>query len=406
VSRENGRSGHSAIGLFGRRSPRDDRPSATFEAPAGGAAGGARPAPSPTFGQLGQLGQLGQPGQPGHIGPLGQFGPLGGVGPRAGQAPTGDGGGPGPTAYATSPYRPAVQLGVRIALWVALAVGGAGGVVALLGLSDGRAEATDAAPADTGDAATSVPAPVAGTAELAVEEWLTATPEDEEVLDGLFVEPVTLPAGDGDGDGSSDGGEGGALDVLELTTVAGHPIQDGYWVVTLQADVVEYVEGQAQTPATWFVEVGVVGDPDGGLAALSTPGIMPAPPVAAEGWRSARPSLETPDDDDALATTVEAFLDALLTGQADPAPYLAPDADIPIAGTPPFADVDVDGIAAEEQEGGGGAMQVWVDVVATLPAGRLQPVSYELVVTPRADRWEIAALWGAPSLGRTPSDQG
>src|SRR4029450_11152845 len=114
------------------------------------------------------------------------------------------------------------------------------------------------------------------------------------------------------------------------------------------------------------------------------------------------PPLGRPPDADPVATTVESFLDALLAGQADPTPYMAPDAHIPMASTPPFVEVAVVGIATQEQDNGD--LDVWVDVQATSPAGRQQPVAYQLVVSPRADRWEIAALWGAPSLGSTPDE--
>src|SRR4029450_11360018 len=83
------------------------------------------------------------------------------------------------------------------------------------------------------------------------------------------------------------------------------------------------------------------------------------------------PPLGRPPDADPVATTVESFLDALLAGQADPTPYMAPDADIPMASTPPFVEVAVVGIATQEQDNGD--LDVWVDVQATSPAGRAPP---------------------------------
>lgn len=304
-------------------------------------------------------------------------------------------GAPGAPVYAGR-YRPVVQQGVRVALWAAVAVGCVGGIVTLLGVGGRDAEAVPAAP-DDGGPASPVPAPVAGTAELAVEEWLSATEDDGDRLAELFIEPVALSPAD-------ESGPTGHVDVRRVRTVAGHLVQDGYWVVTVLADVVEPVDGQAQPPATWFVEVGVVGDPGGGLAALSTPGIMPASPPSFEGWRSSRPSLEEPSDDDPLAVTVEGFLRAHLAGYADPAPYLAPGAGIPVGSSPPFADVALVGIATDEQEGGD--LHVWADVLATTPGGYQQPAAYELIVAPRADGWEIEVLWGAPSLGSAPEGQG
>lgn len=300
--------------------------------------------------------------------------------PAPGQAPQ--------TAYGR-PYRPVVQLVARGALWTALALGAVGGTVTLLGLGEGEGEHVPVSATEDSAAGISVPAPVAGTAELAVAEWLTATEEDREHLDSLFVEPVTLPADDGS-----------QVEVQQATTVAGHLVQDGYWAVTVRTEVVEQVDGAARPPATWFVEVGIVGDVGEGLAALSTPGIMPAPRPSMDGWSSTRPTLRQPSDDDPVATTVEGFLVALLTGRADPSPYLAPGAVVPVASSPLFTEATVDQIATEERDDGD--LQVWVDVTATTAAGREQPVAYELIARPRSDRWEVVYLWGAPSLGSAP----
>jgi hypothetical protein len=324
--------------------------------------------------------------------PTGLLGPLTpGLGGGGGEPPpiaTGPGAS-GPSPFAGH-YRTGVQRVVLGALWLALGLGVAGGVVSLLGLSDRGAEPVAANPEDQVVDMSALPAPVTETAELAVAEWLTATEEDGERIAELFIEAVTLPPAD----------EGGEVEVGSVRAVAGHLIQEGYWVVTVRAQVVESIEGAAQPPTPWYVEVGIVGDVAEGVAALSTPGVVPAPPVSFEGWESSRPTLEPPDEDDPLAGTVEGFLRTLLAGQGDPEPYLAPGAVIPAASPPPFADLVVSAMAVEEQEGGD--MHVWVDVVATSPAGREQPVSYEMVASPRADGWEIAALWGAPSLGSAP----
>jgi hypothetical protein len=299
---------------------------------------------------------------------------------------------PRSTVYFTRPYRPLAQLAVRVGLWMAVGIGCLGGLAALLVLPHRQAERVVVGAANDQAQGAEVPAPVAGTAELAVDEWLTATEDDRDRLDDLFVEPVALRPADADG---------GQVSVQRLTTVAGHAIQDGYWVVTVRAELAERVDDAAPSAANWFVEVGVVGDVSGGLAALSTPSVMPAPPRIAAGWQSSRPALHRPSDGDPIVATVEGFLDALLAGQGDPSRYVATGTVIPAASPPPFVDVAIEQIAVEEQDDGD--MQVWVDVRATSPAGRDQPASYQLVLAPRADRWEIAVLWGAPSIGRAPS---
>lgn len=301
----------------------------------------------------------------------------------------------GPGASLSVAYdRPGLQRVVQAALWLAVGLGAVGGAVALLGLSGGEAEAVVVDADDQVAGAAAVPAPVTETAEMAVETWLTATEDDAGLLDGLFVEEVALRPAD----------DGTQVEVGRLTSVAAHLVEEGYWVVTVRADVVESVGGEARPPAAWYVEVGIVGDVGAGLAALSTPGVVPAPPASFEGWASSRPTLSAPDDDDPVAATVEGFLRAVLTGQGDTSPYLAPGAVITGASPPPFADVAISQMATEEQDGG--ELHVWVDVVATTPAGREQPASYELVASPRADGWEIASLWGAPSLRSAPAPEG
>jgi hypothetical protein len=232
---------------------------------------------------------------------------------------------------------------------------------------------------------------VAGTAERAVGRWLAATDDDQKELDELFVEPATLvQSRDGD-----------ALEVLKLTTLTGHQVQPGYWVLSLQADVIETFDGEPQEPATWYLEVGVVGDVTSGLSALSTPAILPAPRGNFTGWASSRPPMRQPETGDTISATVEGFLGALLADKGDPSRYLADGVVMAAAEPVPFSDVVVSTIAAEDQDDG--STHVWVDVLATTTAGRVQPVSYELIVTPREDdRWEIQTLWGAPSLDEAP----
>jgi hypothetical protein len=301
------------------------------------------------------------------------------------------------SVYDMRPYRPMWQLVVRGALWAALAVGCIGGIVALLGVGKDPAEQVVYDDSGSDAAILAVPAPVAGTAERAVGAWLEATTEDKQLLDEMFIEPATLaPKRDTDG-----------VAVTGLSTVTGHMIQDGYWVVTVQADVIETFDNQAQPDASWYIEVGIVGNVETGLQALSTPSIMPGPKTGLSGWATSRPPMRQPETGDLVAQTVEGFLDALLAEKGDPSQYLAPGVVIPAASPVPFTDVTVSAIATEDNDDG--STHVWVDVLATTQGGREQPGSYELIVTPREggsedeeERWEIQTLWGAPSLDEAP----
>jgi hypothetical protein len=298
------------------------------------------------------------------------------------------------SVYDMRPYRPMWQLVVRGALWSALAIGCLGGIVALAGLGKEPVEQVVSQEGLGGDDPLLVPVPVGGTAERAVGMWLTATEDDRQALDELFIEPAVLaPNSPRD-----------SVQIVGLTTLTGHQVQPGYWVVTVQADVLETFDGEVKEPASWFIEVGVVGDPSSGLSVLATPAFMPGPKTGLTGYASTKPPLRQPDSDDMVAQTVEGFLGALLAGKGDPSRYLAEGVVMTTADPVPFADVTVESIATEPQEDG--STHVWVEALATTVAGRAQPVGYELFVTPRDDdRWEIQTLWGAPSLDEVPVDE-
>ncbi len=336
--------------------------------------------------------------RPGSFGPA--PGPGNGVRPDAGL-------GPGlvdvepraPEHYAVRPVRPAAQLAARIGLWTAVVLGCLGGIVGALRPAAEAAEPVVEQPGD--DAA--VPAPVAGVAELAVGEWLTATDDDEERLDALFVESVSLRGVDTE-----------RLSVDGLTTVAGRQVEEGYWAVTVAADVVELPasatadatgEPPAPTTTTWYVEVGVVGAVDGGLSALTTPAVLPAPPAVADDWRGTTgTSGRTPDANDPVVATVQGFLAALLTGEGDPSRYLAPGESIAAADPAPFTELTVLQMAITDVDDT--RARAWTQVQVTTPGGSRQVVAYEVLVAQRVDRWDVVEISGVPTgIDAPPSDR-
>lgn len=307
-----------------------------------------------------------------------------------------------PRAYAATPVRPVAQLAARAGLWGAVGIGVAGGLVGLLRPPVQQVEAVVQEPDD----AAFVPAPVAGMAELVVQEWLTVPfgREDDDTIDELFVDPP-------DSSGAADGD----LTVERVVTVSGEARHEGYWAVTVAADVVETRElpddgdddpsNDFETlGGTWFVEVAIVGDVDGRLAALTTPSVLPAPPDVATGWR---PSADRPRpaDDGPLSTTVEGFLLALLAGDGDPSRYLAPGGEVEAVSPAPFDDVRLVEMSADELDGG--RTRVLATVVATTPGGTTTELSYEILLEEWADRWEIVQFSGAPTLlvGEPPADE-
>lgn len=307
-----------------------------------------------------------------------------------------------PERYLARPVRPVVQVAARVGLWGAVAFGCVGGIVAMVRPADGGAEPVEA----TSDDAI-VPAAVAGTAERIVAEWLTATEADQELLDDLFVEAPSV-------------GNPGAhmLEVRDVTTVSGRRLADGYWAVTVAADVVdaEPEEGdpgateeameeaaggapeEESREGTWYLDIGIVGQVDGGLVALAAPSVMPGPPAAEPDWNVGDVTFGDASEGDPVVTTVQGFLSAMLTGDGDPSRYAAPGAQMRAANPAPFAEVTVQEIATDEMDDG----RLWVlaQVVGTTRGGVSQIFVYDLIVTQRVDRWEVDTLSGVPTVLR------
>lgn len=310
--------------------------------------------------------------------------------------------------YLSRPVRPVAQLGARVGLWSAVVLGCLGGLVGLAGPSD------DVAPRVAGRSADDsfVPAPVAGMAETAVEAWLAPAmlrdPQvaeadgesegetNEDVLGDLFIERPSTSQIDAE-----------RLSVRDVLTVAGRRLDEGYWTVTVAAEVVETIDDVAQPASTWYVEVGIVGDPEGGLAALTTPAVVPAPPGVVTNLRPSSPLPGPPEDGDPVAATVEGFLDALLAGDGDPARYLAPRVTMEAASPAPFVDLELLEMAVEEvnERGQEGDIRVWATVRATTAGESSQMLAYELVVIERVDRWEILELSGARTVEVSEEEQ-
>jgi hypothetical protein len=306
--------------------------------------------------------------------------------------------------YAAQPVRPWMLVASRVGLWGAVVAGALGGVAGCLGASGDDAEPVAAA---AGPDPALVPAQVAGVAEGVVEQWLLAEQGDEGRIARLFVEPPDLPQ-------RLDGRE-----VRQVRTVAGQLVQPGYWAVTVAADLARPGEEPADEPVegappdedepedepepelfTWYVEVGIVGDPRSGLAALRTPAIMPGPPGVAPGWSSNAQRWESPDEEDELARTVEGFLDALLAGEGDPQAYLAPEVEMAAVEPAPLEQVLLDELAVDELDDG--RLRVQARITGVTADEQEQALAYELVIQ-WDDRYEVVQLWGASTLaGRPP----
>jgi hypothetical protein len=240
-----------------------------------------------------------------------------------------------------------------------------------------------------------LPAQVARVAEHTVERWLTATGEDEGEVAELFVEPPELP------------GQLEGRNVVDVHTVAGNASGERYWSVTVAADLEQQLEptdeevesGDVPEPEyfTWYVEVGIFGDPARGLVALRTPAVMPAPPGVDEEGRPASTDeqWESRAEDDPLASTIDEFLDALMAGEGNPDRYLA-SGDIDPIEPAPFDDVHLGDMAVEELDDG--TVRVQVMVVGETGVGIEQPLAYEIVLGLNGDEYVILSHWGSATL--------
>jgi len=302
-------------------------------------------------------------------------------------------------AYRTRPARPWAQLLARAGLWTAVAFGCVGGGLSIVA----RPASTAPQVALPGPGDEVVPAPVAGVAELAVEAWLTADDDQDEALDALFVErPSTTPSNED------------PLTVRRVTTVAGGRQADGYWTVTLAVDISEDPpideEGDPGSDAppepilsTWYVEVGIVGDDAGGLAALTTPAVLPGRPPVSDGWSATVSSSARLDADDPITTTVDGFLRALLADGGDPSRYLSPGYTVLPADPVPFLGLEVEEVSADEL--GDGRTRALVSAVGITPGGFTTALTYEVMLTPASGRWEVVQYSGAPMLVARPEPE-
>jgi len=143
--------------------------------------------------------------------------------------------------------------------------------------------------------------------------------------------------------------------------------------------------------------VGIVGDVREGLAALEVPAVMPAPPEASSPWRVVDGSSLPQDQEDAVVETIEGFLGALLAGAGDPQRYTAPGLELRAPEPAPFQAVSVEDLTVAEVPDRGGRIWAQAHVLATTPGGAAQVFSYDLLLDPRVDRWEVVSLSGAPT---------
>ncbi|MFJ5779290.1 conjugal transfer protein [Streptomyces sp. NPDC093094] len=172
-----------------------------------------------------------------------------------------------------------------------------------------------------------------------------------------------------------------------VTAVRSAQHSDDAWSVTV---AVQYADGRLL-----YYAVPVAADADGRSFTVTG-----APAVVAGPGRAKTPAspygVAVPDGD--LSTTVAEFLAAYLTGAGEVDRYLAPGATARAVSPPPFTTVSVRQLTAVEETAtaevvpaDGTRVRVRASVEARDRAGRW-PLSYDLALTARSGRWEIASL--------------
>lgn len=224
---------------------------------------------------------------------------------------------------------------------------------------------------------------VAGFAELFVAAFVSAGEGSEADLAAFLGGPPGVLTGVAAGDWFAS----------RTTTTSVEQLSGLRWRVTVAA---ELLRRDSEALASGFSGLGVrffaveVYDDGGALVAAGWPAIVAAPRPGAgvdDGWGSGQP----PAVGDALADTVQRFLSALLTGTGELDRFAAPGSGLSAAAST-FESVSVERIAVRG-EGDSRLARAWV-------LGRSGDAQmwllYDVSLTRREGRWEIAAIGTAP----------
>ncbi|MGA5873969.1 conjugal transfer protein [Streptomyces cinereoruber] len=283
----------------------------------------------------------------------------------------------------------------RFVVWGALATG----PIALLASYGRPAPATPEQPVSmirTVQPETPAETGPAGYAELFLGLWLEAGtgPQSAAARQLQLLAPSVRPPEWGQR----------AVDVGQVTAVRTVRQGQDKWSVTVAArltDTTEKTEGEREraTGLRYFTLPVVLQQPDRpggalGLAAAGAP-MEIAGPAAGQMPDSPYGSAV---DNGPLADTLKGFLTAFLGAEGGADRYLAPGVILPRPDAGTYIAVEVDQLLADRstdaQDAGrdGAAVRARAEVTATDSTGRKWPLSYELALTARAGRWEVAAL--------------
>ncbi|WP_228049421.1 conjugal transfer protein [Streptomyces justiciae] len=275
----------------------------------------------------------------------------------------------------------------RVAVWAVVAAG----PVALALAVTSTPTATVAVPqhpAGGAQSVTAVAADPAGYAQVFMAAWLRSSADDTATAQARLAQSmapdVELP------DPASDAQPG----PVSVTAVRSAHTGTSTWLVTVAA---QYADGTVR-----YFTVPVITNTAGTSFAVTA-----APAVITGPGRAEPPEspYSVPVPEGELSSTVGEFLAAYLTGAGEVDRYLAPGMRLTAVSPAPFSAVTVRQISAIEEAAAGDAVpgdgtRVRIQAAATAQdnSGRW-PLVYELTLTARSGRWEIAALTSTTAQG-------
>ncbi|MFJ3338642.1 conjugal transfer protein [Streptomyces sp. NPDC086766] len=268
----------------------------------------------------------------------------------------------------------------RLALFTAIAAG-----PVALGVAVMSGPATVAATSSTTPAAVHTAAAAAdpsGYAQMFVDAWLRSDADDptsaQARLAHSLAPDVDLPAPAAD-----------AQPRLESVTAVRSARRDsGAWAVTVAA---QYADGQVR----YYVVPLDADSTSGAYTVTGVPGVVAGPKRAGTVKSAYAVTVASGSD---LSSAIGQFLAAYLTGAGEVDRYLAPGVSLPPVTPAPYTAVTVHGLQAVEEAAASGAapgdgshVHVRAVIEARDEEGRW-PLAYELTLTARSGRWDVASL--------------
>lgn len=271
-----------------------------------------------------------------------------------------------------------VQFG-RLGVWGAIAAGPLALVVAVLSPPTAVEAAAPRQPKRTAHTA---PADPSGYAEVFLAGWLRSSAEEDtgaqERLVQAMAPEVELPEPEGDTQSKLD-----CVAAVRSAQRAG-----GQWSVTVAA---QYADGSLR----YFAVPVMASSRGASFAVAGVPGEVAGPAQATVPDSVYGVSVPAESE---LSSTVGEFLRTYLTGVGEVERYLAPGVKLSGLKASSYTDLEVEQVAAAEQAAAaeavpqdGTKVRVLVHTEARDKAGKW-PLAYELTLSARAGRWEIAGV--------------